>query len=446
VIGSENILVYSDTDTPRIRYAFGFVFNELLGCNCLFTQDAIEYEASVLPKVCYSRNNPASGMYVYPSGFLAATGLREIQPEVKTIEGLPVFFTHEVSASVFSFDPFSMIFYLLCRYEEYLPHKTDIHGRFCAENSFAFRSGFHTLPLVNIMALKVGDKLQEFYPRLHFSLPKFSFTPTYDIDMAFAHKAKSFTRLAGGFLKMALQLNLNVMLKRLSVISGLTADPYDNFSIHEELHQQYLLKAKYFVNMGNGSRFDKNNSHTSPGFIKLLKRLAENAEIGLHPSYYSGNAPEKIMLEKQRLETIIDQEVYISRQHFVKIDFPETYIALINSGIREDYSMGYTSVAGFRASVCSPFFFYNLTREEQTGLKVFPFAFMDTMFSHYMHLQPDESIVVAEEIINQARAVKGQLFGIWHNYFMSDNKLRIENYREIIKLAAKQISCNIAKE
>ena len=60
----------------------------------------------------------------------------------------------------------------------------------------------------------------------------------------------------------------------------------------------------------------------------------------------------------------------MSRQHFLKINLPKTYQTLSELDIKEDYSMGYADHLGFRASVSSPFYFYNLDIEKQTFVNV----------------------------------------------------------------------------
>lgn len=66
-----------------------------------------------------------------------------------------------------------------------------------------------------------------------------------------------------------------------------------------------------------------------------------------------------------------------SRQHFIKMDLPETYEQLLRNGITGDYSMGSGSINGFRASTASAFYWYNLKTETVTQLKIHPFCFMD---------------------------------------------------------------------
>jgi hypothetical protein len=52
---------------------------------------------------------------------------------------------------------------------------------------------------------------------------------------------------------------------------------------------------------------------------------------------------------------------------------PETFRHLLDTGIQEDFSMGYGSINGFRASVASPFYWYDLEKEQTTYLLLYPF-------------------------------------------------------------------------
>ena len=58
---------------------------------------------------------------------------------------LPIFFN--VKDSVLPFDIFSASFYLVSRYEEYLPHIKDKYDRFDAKESIAYKNNFLQLYL-----------------------------------------------------------------------------------------------------------------------------------------------------------------------------------------------------------------------------------------------------------------------------------------------------------
>jgi hypothetical protein len=53
---------------------------------------------------------------------------------------MPVFCQRQIGD--LPFDPLAATFYLVSRYEEYLPFIPDEHGRFPAKQSFAFSNGF----------------------------------------------------------------------------------------------------------------------------------------------------------------------------------------------------------------------------------------------------------------------------------------------------------------
>ena len=60
-----------------------------------------------------------------------------------------------------SFDIFAASFYLLSRYEEFLPHVKDDYGRFLATESIAFKHDFLKQPVVDIWAYKLKSVLEE---------------------------------------------------------------------------------------------------------------------------------------------------------------------------------------------------------------------------------------------------------------------------------------------
>src|SRR5690606_1402201 len=77
------------------------------------------------------------------------------------------------------------------------------------------------------------------------------------------------------------------------------------------------------------------------------------------------------------LETATGSSIKASRQHYIRLRIPETYRQLRKAGIAFDFSMGYGSLNGFRASAALPFYWYDLEKEEPTDLLIFPFCFME---------------------------------------------------------------------
>jgi hypothetical protein len=68
------------------------------------------------------------------------------------------------------FDIFSASFYLLSRYEEYINPHYDLHNRFKAEESLAFKNGFLQIPLVDLWAIELGKIINRQYNHINYTL------------------------------------------------------------------------------------------------------------------------------------------------------------------------------------------------------------------------------------------------------------------------------------
>ncbi len=108
----------------------------------------------------------------------------------------------------------------------------------------------------------------------------------------------------------------------------------------------------------------------------------------------------------------------MSRQHYIRFNLPEGYQKLINTGITEEYSMGYGSINGFRASVASAFYWYDLSKEEQTDLRIHPFCFMDANSFYEQHYSAAQAYDEMLHYYKVCKDVNGTLTTIWHNNFL----------------------------
>ena len=94
--------------------------------------------------------------------------------------------------------------------------------------------------------------------------------------------------------------------------------------------------------------------------------------------------------------------------------------------------MGYPSKSGFRAGICTPFPFYDLKKEAETTLMVYPFQVMDVTLKVYRKLSPEEAMHEIETLMQEVRNVGGTFSYIWHNETLSDKSMWA-GYREVFK-------------
>jgi hypothetical protein len=354
-------------------------------------EDFTQYQG---PKINYSFEE-LDAITILPNRFIKQKEFSSFEPEVSWVNNIPVLF-HECADVALPFDPFSAAFYLITRYEEYGASHSDMHGRFMATSSLAYRHKFLDVPIIDLWAQMILDVLRLHYPQHSFPEKKFTYIPTIDVDIAYAYKGRSLLRNIGAVLKSG--LNMKEQSVRLRTWMGNLPDSYHTFDRIDNWHGKWKLSPVFFFQVGAYGKFDKNLPPHHPLMKNLIQEVSRASAIGIHPSYASYLNKEIVEKEITTLTALTGRSVTKSRQHFLRLKLPDTYQLLEQCGIRDDYSMGYADHIGFRAGTCTPFRFYDLSTETETNLRIIPFCVMDGTLNQYMHLNPGEAILKTCEI------------------------------------------------
>jgi hypothetical protein len=316
------------------------------------------------------------------------------------------------------FDLFAAAFYLLSRYEEYLPHEQDLYGRFAHTNSVAHRFNFLHRPLIDQWAYEFRQMVA---PDLLQGRRKFRFIPTYDIDMAWAYKHKGFRRNFGNLMRELAGGNWQQVSRRLGVLRGRQQDPFDIYEWLDALHLRFSLKPVYFFLVArDNSEYDKNILPHKAPMRELISYHASGYKVGIHPSWRSSLREDLLEEELGTLTDILGFPVVRNRFHYLAFRVPLHYRRLISLGIADDYSMGYGTINGYRASVSEPFPWYDLEREKETSLTVHPFCWMDANSYYEQGYTPARAFEELKGYHDELKRLGGQLITISHNNFLSD--------------------------
>ena len=356
------ILVYTDHITARVLYTMELVFKTVLNTSFELTTSKEDFNNSKLSKIAYTKVNEGFDIFIKSDTLLFETDIKTNLPTAEnSFVDFPKFYKSNTN-DFLGYDIFAMVFYFVTRYEEYLNTELDEHQRFKAENSLAYNYNCLQIPFLNNAIAQFEELVQQKFSDLIFKQREFNFLSTIDIDNAFAFANKGFKRNVGGLLKDVFTLKFNQVASR--IISNLNEenDPYNTFHLINSLSNETKTALHYFVLIGDYSVYDKNPNFDNIGFRKFLKTLSNENSIGLHPSYESFNHPEKIDIEKKRLEDIIEKKITSARCHFLRIRFPDTYRHFINIGITDDYTMIYASQSGFRTGLCVPYKWFDLEK------------------------------------------------------------------------------------
>jgi len=435
---NSHILIYTHKTTPRVKYTFNLILKDCLGLEFTIINNIDDYKLYEGNKLSYTTQEVESDFNIVACSLLFESGIKEQTIQMQNHESYFKYF-FKTYHSTLPFDLFAASFYLVSRYEEYLPFMPDAFNRFEAENSLAYQYDFLTIPLVNLWINEFEKLLKKKFPLLNFTHNTYNFVSSIDIDNAYKYLEKGVMRSIGGYLKSIVSIDKVDLIDRTSVLLGKEKDPFDSYDYQLEVQKKYKLKVIYFFLLGDYGVNDKNHPSNNYGFQKLIKHLADYSSTGIHPSYGSNGNSKQVKIEINRLAKITHRDVFNSRQHFSMLKFPDTYFILQELGITDDYSMGYANFNGFRASYCLPFYWYDLDDELETNLKIHSYCLSETTLRYKDKATPGIIAEVAKPLIDEVKKYNGELITIFHNDTMGTAQDWIDwkyVYEEIVKLAA----------
>jgi hypothetical protein len=430
------MLLFSPHISPRLRYIVDFIGKELFDDPIEITSDKELFTLDPGPRLNYSDEEPGDkDFFLRSTPLLFESGISPKEIECFVLNDHKAFF--ETSGD-FPFDIFAASFYLLSRYEEYLPFPKDEYGRYPHAQSLAYREGFLELPLVNIWIQEFKRALSYKFPAISFRYGSFKYIPTYDIDTAFSYLHKGWKRNLGGAVKALLQGQWRSVRERIAVLRGKRTDPFDAYEWLDSLHLYCRIRPYYFFLVAARQKgVDKNISPDKAALQELIRYHASGYRVGIHPSWQSNDQEEILKEEIDWLEWLTEKKITRSRQHFIRFTLPETYRRLVKQGIEQDFSMGYGSINGFRASVASSFHWYDLVKEETTGLRVFPFCFMDANAYYEQQYTAARAMSELMQFYRLVRKVNGLMVTIWHNSFLGSDP-QFAGWREVYEVFLKE--------
>ncbi len=415
---SNSILIFSEISSSRLAYTCRQVFDRQLGIKAFITIDYEEFKAWQGAKILYTEHADDEVLHIAPAALLFENTINRQPISTCMYKGLQVPFA--TGSTHFPFDPFAAIFYLISRYEEYLPFKKNKYGQFPAVDSLACQLGFLEQPVADIWINDLKEKLLALYPELNFQQKSTQITFTYDIDVAFAFLGRTLTVTAGNLVKDLLGFNIKKIKHRLLVLAKKQPDPFDTYQHILQQQQRNGHQLLFFFLLGEKNDFNHNIHPGKKVLQQLIQRLSKTTTIGIHPSYYADTDYTLLQREKALLELISKKNIEYSRQHYLRLSFPVTYRHLMQAGITQDFTMGFAELPGFRAGTCSEFYFYDLLEDKETELLLHPVTFMEGTFTEDMQLSPEAALIKMKQLADSVKKVNGQLISIWHNHSLSD--------------------------
>ena len=366
------LLVFTPKLTSRIRYIFNHIFYRMLNLKVEFTNSIEDFVAYNGPKLSYSNKPLGKELFFFSHPFLIDQGIHNISVDVLIKKKYPIIFpvNHK---SAMELDIFAASFYLISRYEEYLPHLKDSKGRFQLLESIAFKNNFLDKPLVDIWVNDLKLIINRRYKNLikELSMPK-KIIPILEVSDPYLFRQKSFVSTLLQSFNLIWNLKFKTLLYQFYVLIRIFKDPYTEYD--------FLIKTfnKHKINLISFFRFTQHASDLGAisifnySYRLLIKNISDQIQLSLLVSFFGQKNQKVLKSEMINLTRLTNRSTKKVRLNYGILSLSEVYPNLVQNEVKEDYSMGYADHIGYRASTCVPFYFYDLMNEVQTPLKIYP--------------------------------------------------------------------------
>lgn len=417
------LLVFTHNITPRIKYVFKHVLTSLLNVEINFTTKVEVFIAHEGPKMSYTHKPLGDEFFVRSTSLLFETSVEDVAITVSKWGEIPCFFKIRDEASFLPYDIFAASFYLLSRYEEYLPHVKDQDGRYPFTESVAYRYQFLDIPVIDYWVLNFSKIYNDFFSEA-ISLGKGTENTKIliAVERAYAYKNVGFIRSFGGFVKDFTRLRLKSVFRRIRVVLGFLRDPNDTFNWIIGVQKNCKKKFTVFFQVADYDGVSRNIKFSKTKFTTLIKMVADYCEVGLFISSQAASDVKKFRLERKRLEHIVHRKLESTVTFKNILDIPNGFREKLDQEVVKDYSMLYKGVLGFRAGTSFSFQFYDLDFEMVTPLHLHTVSvnIEDTL----SHASKVIDRVAIDNIMLHCKKVNGTFTILFKNTSFSDRRPR----------------------
>ena len=182
-------------------------------------------------------------------------------------------------------------------------------------------------------------------------------------------------------------LNFWALLEQPLVLLGFRKDPWDIFREYKDLFYTAKFKTRFFFLFSKESDLDRGISIRNTTFQSLIKGVADYFEVGLLASFPANKKGKQFVKERKGLNLLIHRTIQKIRYAWGVSTVNESYRNLIMQEVEADFSLGFPTIMGYRASTAVPFYYYDLANEMTTSLRVFPVVANENSLHHYSSVE-----------------------------------------------------------
>ncbi|MCE1168340.1 MAG: polysaccharide deacetylase family protein [Sphingobacteriia bacterium] len=307
-------------------------------------------------------------------------------------------------------DLFATVFFMLSRWEEVVNQKRDLHDRFPAVESIAYKHNFLTRPIVNEYIELFWKMLKSCGYRGDRKRREFKLYLTHDIDHLFT--------------PISSRQIVSDLIKRLSVSLAIRhfqykylKNPYNQYDFLMDCSEKMNVQSHFYFKASTQiTRFDQDNYLETKEFFKIIQRIKSRGHlIGFHPGYDTYRLEDRWVTEKLRLEDAIQQDLKEGRQHYLRMDVSKTLQIWENHRMETDSTLGYADKFGYRCGTGDEFPLFDLIQRKEMNLKERPLIAMDGTLKISTDNSPEKALQITESLIRMGEEFQMGMTLLFHN-------------------------------
>jgi hypothetical protein len=359
-----------------------------------------------------------------------------VEDDIPIIYGTNKPITNSKLTIICPIDIFASSFFMLTRCEEYVNKTRDIHNRFSAHESLAYKNNFLDRPIVNEYVEMLWNILKSLGCKQKRKEKQFELVLTHDVDDILLFRTyKDLIRRVGGDLIRRKNpiLAMKTILDYIQTRLGMKNDPYDTFEWLMDMSESIGVKSYFFFMAEGRTDFDNRYKSDSQFVQYLVKKIKKRGHhIGIHPTYDAYNDFKQLKKEKEELEKNLDTQITFGREHYLRFEVPTTWQIWEDNGMEWDSTVGYADKEGFRCGIGDEFSVFNILTREKLKLKEKPLIIMDVTV---LNQDVEDKLDLIKSKIKISKNYNAQITLLWHNSnFLEKRKLIKKLYQKSIAI------------
>ncbi len=170
---------------------------------------------------------------------------------------------------------------------------------------------------------------------------------------------------------------------------------------------------------------------------EMMREIASRGwDVGVHGSIASATQRGVLALQKQEIETVIDQPVLTTRQHYLEYDPRCTPGIQAAAGLRGDGTQGFNDTLGFRAGTSFPYRVWDWSTRSLLRLWQVPLHIQDgPLLRQYPKVE--EAVAACVRLLQKVEQVGGCLGLLFHPAHLATER-GLAVYREVLQEARRR--------